>query len=166
MLEQKRKYYSVKCKCGHADSRNYYIPVEFGVIAGSKKEAAEKGRWIPRCKHHHKDCVLEVRELTRSEFIELNKKNNLDPYLKCHSIQDQRKIDLSDRLVLETNKHTPYKKDKENSAYMYGKKNIRHPKQYMKNVLKMQEAYCYQHEDFKRFRCIYSWGTNCSKSYC
>lgn len=143
MIGQIKKYYSVKCKCGHADSKNYYIPVEFGVVATSKKEAAEKGRWIPRCKHHHKDCILEVKELSRSEFVELNKKNNQDPYLKCHSIQEQRTIDLTDRLVLETNYSVVYKRNKEKSTYMYGKKNIRHPKQYMKNVLRTQEAICY-----------------------
>lgn len=143
MAELEKKYYSVKCKCGHVDSRNFYIPIEFAVVACSKKEAAEKGRWIPRCKHHHKDCVLEVKELSRTEFLELLEKNKKDPYLHCHFIQEQRQFDLTDRLVPETKWGTPYKRNKEKSTYMHGKINIRHPKQYMKNVFKLQEAYCY-----------------------
>lgn len=143
MTELKNKYYSVKCKCGHVDSRRYYIPIEFAIIATSKKEAAEKGRWTPRCKHHHKDCVLEVKELTRTEFIELLKKNKKDPYLNCHSIQEQRRYDLSERLVPEINHSKPYKKDKETSTYMHGKVRIRHPKQYMKTVYMTQEAFSY-----------------------
>ncbi len=145
MVGLENKYYSVKCKCGHVGAKRFYIPIEFGVIASSKREAAEKGRWIPRCKHHHKDCVLEVRELTREEFFELNDKNRKDPYLKCHSIQEQRKIDLSSRIVPETNQEESYKrnKNKEVSTYMFGKKRIRHPKQYMKNIFKTQEVYCY-----------------------
>ena len=143
MEELESKYYSVKCKCGHVGANRFYIPIEFGVIASSKKEAAEKGRWIPRCKHHHKDCVLEVRELTREEFLELNEKNRKDPYLNCHSIQEQRKIDLSSRIVPEIKCEESYKRNKEVSMYMFGKKKIRHPKQYMKNVFKIQEAYSY-----------------------
>ena len=42
MAELEKKYYSVKCKCGHVGAYRFYIPIEFGVIATSKKEAAEK----------------------------------------------------------------------------------------------------------------------------
>ena len=143
MAELEKKYYSVKCKCGHVGAYRFYIPIEFGVIATSKKEAAEKARWIPRCKHHQKDCILDVKEITRSEFLELNEKNRHDPYLQCHSIQEQRKYDLSNRLVPEPQWEEPYTRNKERSTYMYGKRNVRHPKQYMRNILKMQEAYCY-----------------------
>lgn len=143
MAELKNKYYSVKCKCGHVGAHRFYIPIEFGVIAASKKEAAEKGRWIPRCKHHQKDCVLAVRELTRTEFIELNERNKHDPYLNCHSIQEQRKIDLSNRIVPEPICEESYKRNKEKSTYMHGKINIRHPRRFMKNIFKMQEAYDY-----------------------
>ena len=94
MAELEKKYYSVTCKCGHVGAGRFYIPIEFGVVASSKKEAAEKGRWIPRCKHHHKDCILGVKEITRIEFLELNERNREDPYLKSHSIQEQRKYDL------------------------------------------------------------------------
>ena len=143
MAELEKRYYSVKCKCGHVGANRFYIPIEFGVIAASKKEAAEKGRWIPRCKHHQKDCILEVRELTRKEFLDLNERNRHDPYLSCHSIQEQRKFDLSNRLVPEPAYEEVYKRNKESSTYMHGKRIIRHPKRYMKNILKIQEAYCY-----------------------
>ena len=143
MAELENKYYSVKCKCGHVGAYKFYIPIEFGVIAASKKEAAEKARWIPRCKHHQKDCILEVRELTRQEFLELNERNRNDPYLNCHSIQEQRKCDISDRLVPEQANEETYKRNKEISTYMHGKRHIRHPKRYMRSILKMQEACCY-----------------------
>ena len=143
MLELEKKYYSVICKCGHVGANRFYIPIEFGVIATSKKEAAEKGRWIPRCKHHQKDCILNVKEISYSEFLVLNKKNRRDPYLQCHSIQEQRKYDLSDRLISEHRFNDSHKRNREVSTYMYGKRNVRHPKQYMKNIFKMQEAYSY-----------------------
>ena len=143
MAGLENKYYSVKCKCGHVGANRFYIPIEFGVIATSKKEAAEKGRWIPRCKHHQKDCILDVKEITRNEFLELNERNRQDPYLRCHSIQEQRNYDLSSRLIPEEAYREPYKRNNERSTYMYGKRNIRHPKRYMRNVFKMQEAYCY-----------------------
>ena len=143
MAELENKYYSVKCKCGHVGANKFYIPIEFGVIATSKKEAAEKGRWIPRCKHHQKDCILEVKELTHQEFLKLNDRNRHDPYLNCHSVQEQRLFDLSDRLIPEPVYEEPYKRNKERSVYMHGKTNIRHPKRYMKNIFKMQEAYSY-----------------------
>lgn len=142
-MAELERYYSVKCKCGHVGAHKFYIPIEFGVIAASKKDAAEKGRWIPRCKHHQKDCILEVREITRQEFLELNERNNNDPYLSCHSIQEQRTVDISDRIVPEQDCEEPYKRNKEKSTYMFGKRLIRHPKRYMRDVLKMQEAYCY-----------------------
>jgi len=143
MSESEKRYYSVVCKCGHVGAHKFYIPIEFAVMAASKKEAAEKARWFPRCKHHHKDCVLKVKQLTFSEFCSLNEKNGRDPYLQCHSIQEQRVLNLADRIVPEISETRDYKRNKERSTYVYGKTIIRHPKQFMKNVLRTQEACCY-----------------------
>ena len=95
-----KNYYKVKCKCGHV-GRGYYIPIDFPVIANNAKEAVQIARFIPRCKHHHKNCILEVTKISYEEFIAINKTNNEDPYLLCKSIQQQRELDLSDRIISE-----------------------------------------------------------------
>ena len=144
MADTEKRYYSVVCKCGHVGGNKYYIPIEFAVVATSKKEAAEKARLIPRCKHHQKDCILQVKEISHDEFRNINGKNRNDPYLSCHSIQEQRQYYLDDRICKENSVNNYlYKRNKEKSTFMFGKKNVRHPKQYMRNVYKMQEAYSY-----------------------
>ena len=137
-----KKYYRVLTKCGHV-GRNGYVPIQFAIVAETGKEAAKIARDMPRVKHHHKDAILKVEEISKSIYKEIREINANDPYLHCHSIQEQRQFDLTDRLIPETKWGTPYKRNKEKSTYMHGKINIRHPKQYMKNVFKLQEAYCY-----------------------
>ena len=97
-----KKYYAVECKCGHTGSKKTYIPIKFAVVASSGKEAAEKGRWIPRCKHHHKDCILGVEEISKEEYLLLLNQNSKDSYLHCTSIQEQSHYDLEDRFVKES----------------------------------------------------------------
>ncbi len=143
MTEQRKKYYAVTCKCGHTDSKKLYIPITFGIIASNAKEAARIGRWLPRSKHHHKDCVLSVKEISCKQYKDLRIKNNKDPYLNCHSIQEQRMFDFSGRFVRENEKKKTYKRDKEVSTYMCGKKRIKHPKQYMKNIYRSMEERSY-----------------------
>lgn len=124
-------YFAVKCKCGHV-GRNYYILITFPVIAENKKEAARIARSIPRCKHHHKDCIREVVEITYEEFIELEHKNNADPYLKCRCVQEQRNIDLSDRVVAETEVLScEHNKESIHNIY-FGKTRVKYPKKYFR----------------------------------
>lgn len=144
MKGNERKYYAVKCKCGHV-GRDCYIPIEFAVIASSKKEAAEIGRNIPRCKHHHKDCILNVRELSYQEYIKLNKDNANDPYLHCKSIQEQSLFDLSDRLVADPHyrdENSRKEKEVQKHTIFQGKERIRNPKKFVK-LYELKEAYCY-----------------------
>lgn len=146
MIVQERRYYAVECKCGHTGSRRTYIPIRFAVVARSKKEAAAIGREIPRCKHHHKDCILNVTELSYEEFIELRKENDNDPFLRCHSIQEQCLYDLSDRFVAdphysEINKEKRVREEQIHQTFQ-GKKKIRNPKRFIR-FNQLQEAYCY-----------------------
>lgn len=85
------KYYEVLAKCGHVGKNNYIIK-SFGVYAESGKEAAIIARSIPRVKHHHKDAIIDVKEIDYNTYNEIRKNNFLDPYFLSSSIQEQRKI--------------------------------------------------------------------------
>lgn len=147
IYSENKKYYEVECKCGHTGSKRFYIPVKFAVAALNGKDAAEKGRMIPRCKHNHKDCVLSVREISYEQFINLNKINKEDPFLNCHSIQEQSKYDLSDRLVIDPHYSElhPTKKERENQIHPVckGKTQIRNPKRYFKLYSDYEMEACY-----------------------
>ena len=101
MKNEFKKYYMVIAKCGHVGRKNY-IPVKFAVVAESGKEAAKKVRQFPRVKHDHKDAILDVRCITLEEFLEIKEINDNDPYLKCHSRQEQNLIvNLAERMVAD-----------------------------------------------------------------
>lgn len=138
-----QKYFKVTCKCGHTGSKKTYIPITFPVKAINGKEAASKARWIPRCKHHHKDCVQKVVECTYEEYIELIEINKTNPYLSCKCIQDQRRLNIESQFVEETQYidirgTNEFEKLSDNKAYYYGKKRIKHPKKYMSNIYTSQ----------------------------
>ncbi len=96
-----KNYYEVIAKCGHV-GKKHYVPVKFAVVAESGKEAAKKVRQFPRVKHDHKDAILDVRCITLEEFLEIKEINDNDPYLKCHSIQEQNLIvNLAERMVAD-----------------------------------------------------------------
>lgn len=101
MKNEFKKYYMVIAKCGHVGRKNY-IPVKFAVVAESGKEAAKKVRQFSRVKHDHKDAILDVRCITLEEFLEIKEINDNDPYLKCHSRQEQNLIvNLAERMVAD-----------------------------------------------------------------
>lgn len=112
------KYFKVVAKCGHV-GKKHYVPVAFAVEAESGEEAAMIGRNFPRVKHNHKDAILDCKKISLDEFLELQDVNQNDEYLKCHSRQEQRRIDLSNRIQIDLhydeNKHryNPSKEDKE-----------------------------------------------------
>lgn len=140
-----KKYYKVTCKCGHTGSKKTYIPITFPVVAINGKEAASIARMIPRCKHNHKYCVLNVEECSYSEYILQEKVNSENPYLKCKCIQDQKLLNLDDLFVEDPH---AYKVEKElkfedgiHKSYFYGKERIRKPKQYMKNIYQSNQNY-------------------------
>ncbi|MGN1295062.1 MAG: hypothetical protein ACI4U5_01505 [Bacilli bacterium] len=101
MKNEFKKYFMVIAKCGHVGRKNY-IPVKFAVVAESGKEAAKKVRQFPRVKHDHKDAILDVKCITLEEFLEIKEINDNDPYLKCHSRQEQNLIvNLAERMVAD-----------------------------------------------------------------
>lgn len=46
---------------------------------------------MPRVKHDYKQAILNCEEINYSEYKELQQRNANDPYLQCHSIQEQRR---------------------------------------------------------------------------
>ena len=95
------KYYIVTTKCGHV-GKNKYIVIDFPVLAENGKDAARMARDIPRVKHHHKDAILNVREVSVEEYNEYVEKNNKDDYLKCSNRQEQNMIkNISERIIYE-----------------------------------------------------------------
>ncbi len=86
-----RKFFEVQVMCGHV-GRNNYIPINFAVAAENGKVAAAKARWFPRVKHHHKNAILGVSEITFGDYVSLKKENDSDQYLHCKNIQQQRQI--------------------------------------------------------------------------
>lgn len=85
------KYFQVEAKCGHV-GKNMCILVPFACIARDGKEAAARVRFFPRVKHHHKDAIRNVREISFAEFVKLRSENDADPFLHCKNPQEQRKI--------------------------------------------------------------------------
>lgn len=124
--------YEVVCKCGHV-GRGQYIEISFPVTADSKKDAAAIGRNIPRVKHHHKDAVLKVIEISNKEYFDLIEKNKNDPYLHCRNIQEQNCLDLTDRLVAEI-KDDVIIDNLEQTSVFYKKTKVRKPKKFFKNL--------------------------------
>lgn len=139
-----KKYYSVVCKCGHTGSRMNYIPINFPICANNGKEAAAIGRNMPRCKHHHKDCILSVTEISYDEYKKLMVKNNEDPYLQCHSIQEQKQFDLFDRFVFDPHYDSDdeFELEEQKQKTFYGKILIKKPKRFIKNYY-LKEAFGY-----------------------
>lgn len=85
------KYFKVTTKCAHV-GRLHCIWIDFAVPAISKKQAAQKAKKYKRVKRDHKDVVKNVVEINFEEFIQLKFQNDIDPYLHCTNIQQQRQI--------------------------------------------------------------------------
>ena len=83
------KYFLVDMKCGHT-GRNKYVIKTFAIKAADGKEAAKIARQKSRTKHHQKDAVLNVRKVSKEEYLDQLDKNKCDPYFSVHSVQEQR----------------------------------------------------------------------------
>ncbi len=84
------KFYAVTTKCGHV-GRGKFIEVTFPVVAESGREAALKGKAIPRVKHDNKYAIVDVKRITEDEYTKLQENVSKDPYLRCRNSQEQRK---------------------------------------------------------------------------
>ena len=85
------RFFKITAKCGHV-GRGKCIWITFVTMAESSKEAAKKAREFKRVKHHHKDAIGSVKEISFDEFITIKAENDADPYLHCKNVQEQRKI--------------------------------------------------------------------------
>jgi Fe2+ transport system protein B len=120
--------YIVSTKCGHVGS-NKYIVIDFAVSAASAKVAARIARNIPRVKHHWKNAIEQVREVTPEEYYNQIKINNEDDYLKSQCIQDQRKncediIEKVHERYTEMTETDKWKKRRERIQYQMKKLDI------------------------------------------
>ena len=121
------KYFAVETKCGHV-GKDKCIYIWFAVKAENAKEAAAKAREFKRVKHHHKDVIRKVKEISFFAYKQLLSKNDNDPYLKCKNIQQQRQlIDFEERI--ETDEYMLSKRNKVGSnrdtAFLLKKNTIR-----------------------------------------
>ena len=124
------KAYKVVAKCGHVGKKHYVLKT-FPIRAQDGREAARICRNLPRVKHHHKDAIISVEEVSLTEFFFLVKQNQNDPYFSCKNIQDQRRYD-------ETVYFEPFREirlyEKSRKSIYHGKEILRYPKKYMRNI--------------------------------
>ena len=83
------KYFKVLAKCGHV-GRNNYILKWFYVKAESGEDAAKDVRDTPRVKHHHKDAIREVHEISLEDYFNGKKLMSNDKYFQVHSRKESR----------------------------------------------------------------------------
>ncbi len=96
-----KKYFSVETKCGHVGKLNC-VWIKFAICAESAKEAATIARQLARVKHHHKNTIKEVVEITVDEFCKLKAINDADPYLHAKNHREQLQIEgFEERIELD-----------------------------------------------------------------
>ena len=96
-----KKYFSVTTKCGHVGRLNC-VWIKFAICAETAKEAAAIARQIARVKHHHKNAIKEVVEITVDEFCKLKAINDIDPYLHAKNHREQLQIEgFEERVELD-----------------------------------------------------------------
>ena len=86
--EAKMAYFMVVAKCGHV-GKDFFYKGNFFLTEESGKEAALRVRYFPRVKHDHKDAILSVIKLDYMNFLIGKEIENLSPYYKCKSKQEQ-----------------------------------------------------------------------------
>lgn len=105
------KYFKVYTKCGHV-RKNFYVLKWLYVKAESKKEAASIARFIPRVKHHHKDAIREVIEVSYEDYQDGIKKMYEDKYFLVKNSSQQRKENaLEGCEIFKEEKKLKYKKE-------------------------------------------------------
>lgn len=132
-------YFAVETKCGHV-GKNKCIFIWFAVKAENRKDAAAKAREFKRVKHHHKDVIRQVKEISIEEYLQLYLANTNDPYLQCKNIQQQRTLENLDERI-EADKYLLSKRDKpisyKDTSYLLKKSAI----QIKDAIRQMQEEY-------------------------
>ena len=83
------KYFRVDAKMGH-HKKGYYSVGSLYIMAENGKIAAQKARYTPRVKHDDKYAILDVNEVSYSDYCIGVIQMSQNPYFRCNSIQDQR----------------------------------------------------------------------------
>jgi len=114
----KKRFYIVSAKCGHV-GRGKFVEKNLTIIASSRKEAAIKGRNCPRVKHHWKDAIIDVVEVTVEEYWKFRVANYSDPYFSVKNIQEQRQYcsDMYDEV--KEIEQIEYSKEKRRKRIIY-----------------------------------------------
>ena len=123
------RMYKVTAKCGHV-GRSHYVIKDFPVKANDGKEAAKIARELPRVKHHHKDAIRSVVEISFEEYWSLVKANEADPYFSCENVQDQRSYE---EIIYCEEVEEKRSYETSNKVIYYGKQLLRNPKRFMRN---------------------------------
>ena len=106
------RYYCVKAKCGHV-GRNNYIEKNFYVKAENGKEAALIVRNKPRVKHHQKDAIIDVLEISLEKYVLGKKIMENDDYFHVHDSSTQRKIHaVNEEEIINEPEIIKYKKNR------------------------------------------------------
>lgn len=115
-------YYKVIAKCGHV-GKGRYIVKDIYVMADDGREAALKGRWFPRVKHHWKNAIEAVYKITPEEYRLGKIKTKQDKYFQVKNSTEQRYfVDIDPDEVQEREKLVNKKRDKSFDYYVQMKK--------------------------------------------
>ena len=129
-----KKYYAVHCKCGHV-GKNNYVEIVFAIEAFNGKEAASIARNLSRVKHHQKSAILNCYQITYEKYNELIEANKKDPYFKCKSIQEQRKIEGFESRIIKEPEIYAFRKNKKERTELI-KYKAKKQKQYIEELVR------------------------------
>ncbi len=87
--QKMKKYYLVEAKCGHVGRHRYYKGCFF-ITSLSAQAAAQYVKSLARVKRDHKDCILDVIEISLEEYLAGKEKIALEPYWQCRSKYQQK----------------------------------------------------------------------------
>lgn len=105
------RLFIVDAVCGHVGNGNYVIK-SFAIEAENAKEAAAKGKTIPRVKHHYKYVIQNVRDVSFEEYLIQRLKNEFDLYFHVGNSSEQKRLcnDLDVFRLEDLGGITPYKR--------------------------------------------------------
>ena len=128
------KFYEVIAKCGHV-GRDKYVEQSFYVRASTRKEAASKIKNIGRVKKHHKDRIIDVTMIDYYEYRRGFDRNNKDPYLTCHSVQEQRDhlSEIAYKIKSEPVKQSYAKSESSRKDIFCNNRKLKNPRKYYRN---------------------------------
>lgn len=105
------KYFKVTAKCGHVGGTHKYIPIDFFCAADTASLAAGFVRKAPRVKHHQKDAIMDIVEISYEDYLKGGEAMCNDPFLNCTSKQQQDSFgdEIYDRVCDEkSGRYTPW----------------------------------------------------------